>query len=395
MKLKVAVIFGGESVEHEISVISAKQAMEALDPDKYEVIPIYISKERDFYYGEALRDLKNYRNIPELLKKVNQVTLFKKGNKVVIEPIKRSLFMKELNTIDVAVPVVHGTNGEDGTLQGFLEMLKIPYTGCDVIAAGIGQDKVFMRHILENSKLPLTPWFWVYGHEVETQKEEVLKKAKTLGYPLVLKPACLGSSVGVEIINREEDLISGIQEASRYDFKIVVEKKVENLREINATVLGSPFGSQVGELEEVGHQDEILSYKDKYQGGGKGSKTEGSKGMVSASRIVPAPIEEAEATRIKELALQTFKVLNTSGVCRIDFMMDGQTKEIVVNEINTIPGSLAHYLWSPKGMDFTSLMDSLIKEAIDRVRRKEKMVFSHDINLLENYSENETKGSKK
>ncbi len=393
MKLKVAVFFGGESVEHEISIISAKQAMEALDPEKYEVIPIYISKQRDFYYGEILKDLKNYRNLDELIKKAKQVIFVKKGQKVFVEPVHRSIFSKPLNTIDIAIPIVHGTNGEDGTLQGYLEMLKLPYVGCDVIAAAVGQDKVVMRHILENSDIPLTPWFWVYGHEAEQKKEEIFLQAKKIGYPLVLKPACLGSSIGVALVNQEEELMEAIQEASRYDFKVVIEKKVENLREINATVLGSCFNAQVGELEEVGHQDEILSYRDKYQGGAKGS-SKGSEGMASAARIVPAPIDEKEALLISELALKTFKALGTSGVCRIDFMMDEKTKKIVVNEINTIPGSLAHYLWSPKGVDFTQLMDKLIQEALMRLRKKEKMMFSYDTNLLENYSEEGTKGSK-
>jgi D-alanine-D-alanine ligase len=158
--------------------------------------------------------------------------------------------------------------------------------------------------------------------------------------------------------------------------------------------MGSCFSSQVGELEEVTKNDEILSYKDKYQGGSKSTKGSGSKGMASTSRLVPAPVAEDETKKIKDLALEVFKVLGSSGVCRIDFMMDGKTHEIVVNEINTIPGSLAFYLWSPLGIDFTKLMDELIKVALDRHRRKEKMTFSYDTNLLANYSEQGSKGSK-
>ncbi|MEG0077233.1 D-alanine--D-alanine ligase family protein [Anaerorhabdus sp.] len=395
MKIKVAVFFGGESVEHEVSIISAKQAMEALDPEKYEIIPIYISKSRDFYCGEELRDLSQYKDMKALLAKVPQVSLIKREQKVYIEPVKRGLFTKPINTIDVAIPVVHGTNGEDGTLQGYLEMLKLPYAGCDVIAAGVGQDKVMMKHILENSKIPMTPWFWLYAHEFDSKKDEYIKKAKKLGYPLVLKPACLGSSVGIVIAHNEEEFVAGIEETGSFDFKVVVEKMVPNLREINASVLGSCFSAQVGELEEVAKNDEILSYKDKYQGGSKSTKdTSGSKGMASTSRIVPAPVSEEETQKIKELALDVFKVLGSSGVCRIDFMMDGETHKIMVNEINTIPGSLAFYLWSPMGIDFTKLMDELVKVALDRHRRKEKMTFSYDTNLLENYSESGSKGSK-
>lgn len=395
MKIKVAVFFGGESVEHEVSIISAKQAMEALDPDKYEIIPIYISKSRDFYCGEELRDLSQYKDMKALLTKVPQVTLVKRDQKVFIEPVKKGLFTKPINTIDIAIPVVHGTNGEDGTLQGYLEMLKLPYAGCDVISAAVGQDKVVMKHILENSNIPMTPWFWLYAHEFETRKEEYIKKANDLGYPLVLKPACLGSSVGIVIAHNEEEFVAGIDETGSFDFKVVVEKMVPNLREINASVLGSCFSAQVGELEEVAKNDEILSYKDKYQGGSKSTKdTSGSKGMASTSRIVPAAVSEDETVKIKELALEVFKVLGSSGVCRIDFMMNGETHDIMVNEINTIPGSLAFYLWSPVGIDFTKLMDELVKIALDRHRRKEKMTFSYDTNLLENYSESGSKGSK-
>lgn len=395
MKIKVAVLFGGESVEHEVSIISAKQAMEALDQEKYEVIPVYISKNRDFYCGEELKDLKNYKDMKALLERVPQVVLVKKNQKVWIEPVKKGFFTKPINSIDIAIPVVHGTNGEDGTLQGYLEMLKIPYVGCDVVGAAVGQDKVVMKHILQNSGIPNAPWFWLYGHEFDLNKVEYLKKAKKLGYPLVLKPACLGSSVGIVIAHNEEEFIAGIEEASQYDFKIVVEKMIENLREINCSVLGSCFGAKVGELEEVGKNDEILSFKDKYQGNAtKGTKQSGSKGMASTARIVPAPVTEEEAETIKELALKTFSALGSSGVCRIDFMMDSRTKEIVVNEINTIPGSLAYYLWSPVGVDFTQLMDELIKIALERFRKKEKMIFSYDTNLLESYSESGTKGSK-
>ncbi|MFV0479338.1 MAG: D-alanine--D-alanine ligase family protein [Anaerorhabdus sp.] len=395
MKLKVAVFFGGESVEHEVSIISAKQAMEALDKDKYEVIPIYISKNREMYYGAKLLDLTQYKNMTTLLSKVQQVTLVKKNQKVIIEPVKKGLFSKELNTVDVAVPVVHGTNGEDGVLQGYLEMLRLPYVGCDVVSAAVGQDKVMMKVMFEKANLPMTPWFWVYAHQFKEKQSEILNQAQDLGYPLVLKPACLGSSVGIVIAHNEEEFIEGMKEAGSFDFKVVVEKMVENLREINCSVLGSCFSSRASVLEEVGKKDEILSYQDKYQGGSKGSKSSGSKGMASTTRIVPAPLNENQTKKIQKLALKAFQVLGTSGVCRIDFMMNGQTEEIMINEINTIPGSLAFYLWSPQGVDFTMLMDELIQVALDRYRRKEKMTFSYDTNLLQNYSESGTKGSKR
>lgn len=396
MKIKVAVLFGGESVEHEVSIISAKQAMEALDSEKYEVIPVYISKNRDLYCGEELRDLRQYKDMNALLSKVPQVVMVKKNQIVTIEPVKKGLFTKPINTVDVVIPVVHGTNGEDGTLQGYLEMLKVPYAGCDVVAAAVGQDKVVMKHMFETAKLPMTPWFWLYGHEFESKKTEILAKANELGYPLVLKPACLGSSVGIVIAHNDEEFIAGIEEAGSFDFKIVVERMVEHLREINCSVLGSCFNAKASVLEEVGKNDEILSYQDKYQGGGsKGSKSQASKGMASTTRIVPAQLSDEQTVMIQNLALEAFHLLGSSGVCRIDFMMNDKTKEIMINEINTIPGSLAFYLWSPVDVNFTNLMDELIKIALERYRKKEKMTFSYETNLLKNYSESRgTKGSK-
>lgn len=399
MKIRVGILFGGESVEHEVSIISAMQAMEALDSERYEAVPVYISKSRDFYCSPSLSDIKNYQDLDALIAKATKVVLVKKDQQVVIEPVKKGLFTKDLGTLDVIVPVMHGTNGEDGTIQGYLEMLKVPYAGCDVIAAAVGQDKAIMKNILENSGLPLCPWFWIYGHEFADQRQAVLERVHDLGYPVVLKPACLGSSVGITIAHSDAELIAGIEDARQYDNKIVIEQMVKNLREINCSVLGSCFDCRASVLEEVGRQDEIMSYKDKYLGSSssKGSKAPvkgDGQGMASAARIVPAPLDAETTEKIQQLALQTFKVLGASGVSRIDFMMNGETGDIYVNEINTIPGSLAYYLWEAAGVSFTELMDTLINQAIDRQRRREKMIFSYSTNLLSAYSANQTGGAK-
>lgn len=394
MKINVGVLFGGESVEHEVSVITAMQAMEALDKTKYEVIPVYISKQRLFYSSDLLRNMETYRNLNELANKVPQVTFVRRDQKVYLEPVKKGLFTKPVAELDVLLPIVHGTNGEDGTLQGFLEMLKIPYGGCDVMAAAVGQDKVFMKHILENSGLPVGKWFWLYGHDFESNKAEVMKKVHNLSYPVVLKPACLGSSVGIVIAHNDEEFEAGIEETSQYDNKVVVEKMVCDLIEINCSVLGDCFECRPSILEQVAKQDEILSFHDKYESNGGAKKTGGSKGMASTARIVPAPLDEETTKLIQDLAVKTFKTLSASGVSRIDFMMDGQTKEIFVNEINTIPGSLAFYLWEKTDCNFTQLMDELIELSIKRQRRREKMIFSYDTNLLANFSLHGAKGSK-
>lgn len=397
MKLNIAVFFGGESVEHEVSIISAHQAIEALDKNKYNVIPVYVSKERKLYVSDLLKDMSNYKDLKHLISQCTQVSITSEDNRVVIRPVKPSLFgSKELGTIDVAIPVMHGTNGEDGTIQGFFEMLKVPYAGCDLYGAAIGQDKVLQKNVLNDNNLPITNWFWVYGAEMDTHQSEILDKVHRLIYPVIIKPARTGSSVGISIAHNDEEYLACFDEARQYDEKIITEKVVKPMREINCSVVGDSYSCVASVLEEVSSvsQDELLSFSDKYLGGGKSTKSEGSKGMASTARIVPAPLTDEQTRLIQQLAKETFRVLGTSGVCRIDFLMDADTKKVYVNEINTIPGSLAFYLWQAAGVSFSELMDKLVELALDRERRRSKMTFSYETNILSNFSASSAKGSK-
>ncbi len=388
MKLKIGVLFGGTSVEHEVSIISAAQAMAALNQEKYDVIPVYLSKNHVLYSSDKLMEMDTYRDLGKLEKTLPQVSLICKGSKYFLHPVNANIFSKPIE-IDLIIPVVHGTHCEDGTVQGLFETVGIPYAGCDVIAAAVGQDKVVMKHILQNSGIPIVPWFWFYRYDFEKSSEEYLAQASGLGYPVVVKPANLGSSVGITVAKNEVELTVAIHEAARYDAKIVVEKAIVNLREVNCSVMGFDSEMRASVLEEVRKSDDILSYENKYIAGGKGS----SKGMASAARIVPAPLSDEMSSEIQRLATNTFKVLGASGVSRIDFLLDANDDQVYVNEINTIPGSLAFYLWEASGMDFSELMDQLVKQAIDRQRMREKMIFSYDTNLLSSYKQG-TKGSK-
>lgn len=397
MKLNIALFFGGESVEHEVSIISAHQAIEALDKNKYNVIPVYVSKERKLYVSDLLKDISNYKDLKHLISQCTQVSITSEDNRVVIRPVKPSLFgPKELGTIDVAIPVMHGTNGEDGTIQGFFEMLRVPYAGCDLYGAAIGQDKVLQKNVLNDNNLPITNWFWVYGSEMDTHQSEILDKVHRLIYPVIIKPARTGSSVGISIAHNDEEYLAYFDEARQYDEKIITEKVVKPMREINCSVVGDSYSCVASVLEEVSSvsQDELLSFSDKYLGGSKSAKSEGSKGMASTARIVPAPLTDEQTRLIQQLAKETFRVLGTSGVCRIDFLMDADTKKVYVNEINTIPGSLAFYLWKAAGVSFSELMDKLVELALDRERRRSKMTFSYETNILSNFSASSAKGSK-
>lgn len=392
MKINVAVMFGGKSTEHEISCISANQVINALNKDKYDVTPVYISKDGDFYVGEQLFDLANYSsfiNNPSSV--LTKVSMYKDGNTVKIAPIN-GLFKKPVN-IDVAFPVVHGTNVEDGSLAGYLQMLDIPFTSCDVLGGAVGQDKAVMKDIFKAEGIPMVKYFVVYASDFDKEYKNYLKQAKDIGFPLIAKPANLGSSIGIEIINTEKEFKEKIKECLKYDFKVVVEHMVKNLKEVNISVMGSNESAQYSVIEEV--TNGFLDFDKKYQpkGGSKGAKkvpaaakkTGSSKGMASTSRKIPADLTAAQRKEIQNVALKVFKILNSHGCVRIDFMIDKKTGKVYCNEINTIPGSLAFYLWKEVGIEFDKECDILIRNALDRYGKRAKKTYSFDTNILDGY----------
>ena len=381
MKLKVGVIFGGETVEHEISIISAVQAMKALDTTKYEVIPIYITKEKDWYTGNLLKEIDNYQDLDNLKRYAKKVVLYKKNGAFVLQSQKG--FRRIVAEIDIAFPIVHGVNAEDGTLAGYLNLIGIPYVGSDVYASTVGQDKIFMKQIFEVEKIPMPKYEWFFDTEYKEDPKPIIERIKKLKLPIIVKPSKLGSSIGISKVRKIEELEVAIEEAMQYDPKIIVEEMVENLTEVNCSVLGNYEYQQTSEIEEVISSDDFLTYKEKYLGNAKGGK---SKGMVSASRKIPATIDDTMRKEVRDLAKKVFKILNCSGVCRIDFLVDKKNKKVYVNEINLIPGSLAFYLWEPIGKNYTTLLDDLISLAIKDFKRKSKKVYSFETNILQNYN---------
>lgn len=386
MKIRIAVIFGGRSVEHEISILSAQQVMQALDSSKYDVVPLYIAKSGLMYSDHRLCDLKAFKDLEQLEHELDPVQLIRNGNQYELRYTHRTWKHKAI-PVDLAFPVIHGTNGEDGTLQGYLELLGIPYCGCRVLGAAVGQDKTIMKQVLDQQEIPTPPWFYVTAYE--SPDEAILKKCEKLGYPLILKPACLGSSVGIQIVREEKYVLSALRQIFRYDEKAVVEKLVEPMREVNCSVLGDLSKAETSQIEEVIKSSDILSYQDKYEGQSK------SKGMASAARRIPADLPEDMFAEVKRLAVKTFQSLHASGVCRIDFLIDDAEEKVYVNEINTIPGSLSFYLWEAAGIGFRELLDKIIQLAFDHMRRSEQRIYSYDTNLLANYREGGTKGIKK
>ncbi|MCI8271148.1 MAG: D-alanine--D-alanine ligase [Erysipelotrichaceae bacterium] len=375
MKLKVGVAFGGQSVEHEISILSAMQVMHALDDEKYEIVPMYFSKEKNLFCDDSLRDLNTFKNLDVLEKKFLGYHLMRDQQHFYLEPNTRRLFSKR-REIDIVIPVMHGTGGEDGVLQGYLEMIGIPYCGCRVLGAAVGQDKVMMKEILQNRGLPVVEWMYVTCYD--ELDDRFLEKVNTLGYPLIVKPSGLGSSIAIQKVMDEDELRHALSEAFRYDEKVILERAVQNLKEINASVMGDLSSSEVSVLEEVVKADDILSYHDKYEG----AKT---KGMAGAAREIPARISVEQTIQIEELAKKTFRELHAKGIARIDFMMDEDTQTIYVNEINTIPGSLSFYLWEPKQLSFTKLLDELIDLGLRNYRRQQQRITSYSTNILQTF----------
>lgn len=347
-QLNVAVIFGSRSVEHDVSIITGIQVMQNLNKGKYNVIPVYITKEGRFLTGDYLKNIENFKD-KKLIEKKTKEFNFK--------------------NIDVSIIAVHGTNGEDGSLQGMLEMKNIPYTGAGVVGSAVGMDKIIQKAAFKDNGIPVVNYVWFNSSDAKLDKIK-------LKYPLYVKPANLGSSIGITKATDRKSLDFAIDVASHYDRRILIEEAVPNCTEINCSVLGNenPLPSI---LEEPVRYDEILSFKDKYLRGGKGGK-----GMASLTRRIPAPISKELTQKIQDLAVMAYKAVDCAGFARIDFLLNKKNNQVYVNEINTIPGSFSFYLWEKSGYPFPMLLDRLISLALDRHSQKQSKIYSYDTEIL-------------
>ncbi|MDD3367835.1 MAG: D-alanine--D-alanine ligase [Lachnospiraceae bacterium] len=393
MKTRIAVLFGGKSVEHEVSVISGIQAMMSMDKEKYDLIPVYITKANEMYIGEEIGNIEAYKDINALLKKSQRVIWVNEGNEVSLMPYPKKLFKNEKNiSVDIAFPIVHGTNEEDGTLQGYLKTLGIPFVGCDVTASAVGMDKYIQKAVLKDNGIPVLDClhFTLSDYtEVDTMVQKIEEK---IGYPVIVKPVNTGSSVGISVAKDKTELVKSIDDAYLYAKKILVEHAILNLREINCAVLGDENEAIPSECEEPLHTKDILSYEDKYMG--SNAKKGGSKGMASVSRKIPAELTPEKRKEVQDYAVKAFQCLGCNGVSRMDFMIDADNDQLYFNEINTIPGSLAFYLWEPIGIQYSELLDRMIQLALKRDREDKSLTFTFDTNILSTQSLSGAKGTK-
>ncbi|MBD5221756.1 MAG: D-alanine--D-alanine ligase [Bacteroidales bacterium] len=381
MKTNVAVFFGGRSVEHEISVISALQAINAFDKEKYEIIPVYITKQGRWFTGDNLLDIRNYKDLKTLTDNATEVFMRPEYGDYNLYKAETGRFMKRnpvVASLHVAIPVLHGTNGEDGIFEGLLETIGIPFAGCNTLASANGMDKITMKMILRECGIPVVDYVWFTDKEWFKRREEILDEVESkLGYPVIVKPANLGSSVGIGKASDRRELAEKITNAEKFSQRIIVEHMIEDLKEINCSVLGDADDHQSSVCEEPIKSGDFLSYEDKYMGG-----TKTNAGMQSSEKRIPAELPENVSETIRKMAGDTFRALSCHGVSRIDVMIDRKDDAIYVNEINTIPGSLSFYLWEASGISFSGLMDKLVELALRRKRETDRKTFSYDQNIF-------------
>ena len=367
MKLNIGVIFGGKSLEHELSILTAIQAMDNIDKERYEVVPIYITKDLTIYTGGMLRFIDSYKDFDLIRKYATKVNLINKEGKFILQTT--GFIKREYKEIHLAFPMVHGKNTEDGSIIGYLETLGIPYVGSDIFASSLCQDKIFTKEVLLANGLPVTDYVDFMDIDYRMDKESIFKQIDKLSYPLIVKPGRLGSGIGIEIVRRKEELESSLEKVMQRDERVLVEEFIENRSEYNMAVLASK-GKLIGSVVEKIEKDGVCDYYDKYRKDDDKDDT--------FKREYPADISKALTEEIEKTSKKVYKVLSLGGVARIDYIYDNKNKKLYVNEVNTVPNFFSHHLFEDKNIDYRELLCIMIKEAIDKIHKRENMVKTHD-----------------
>ena len=400
-KMNIAVFFGSRSCEHDVSIVSALQCIEATKAAGFNVTPVYISRDGLWYTGEPLENIETFREFNPMTKEITRVTLdvtANAGDLWAWPPQRAGLFAKvpaPLCHIDCVIPVFHGWHGEDGTIQGLLEMANIPYASSGVLGSAIGMDKIAMKQILRGAGFPVLDFVWFTREQLKKERQAVIERVeKEIKYPAFIKPAALGSSIGVSRAKNREELERALDVAASYDRRILVEVGVVHPVEINCAAVGygEDVRASVCEMPVPSSNDTFLDFWQKYLRNAS-TKGEDSRGMKSLSRVVPAPIGDELTGRIQAMTCDIFKLLDCCGTVRVDFILD-QNDMLFVNEPNTIPGSLAFYLWKASGLDFPKLIEKMVEDALRAHADKNSSVFAYDSSILKKVAAG-TKGSKR
>jgi D-alanine-D-alanine ligase len=388
----IVIAFGGRSPEHEVSVLTAMQAVEAFQDTSYHTVPLYISKSGRWLTGEYLLTLEHYQDLGKLQEQAVACTFSfdEMGKPVLLETAKKGLFSKPRSyPIYALIPAFHGSEGENGVFQGACQMFDIPIGGSGVFASTLGMDKVYTKTFCRAHNIPQVPEISFFEEEWQKNQAALINDMESQGYPLMVKPVTLGSSIGITKAGNKTELVEGIETAFRYDEHLLVEKAIEPLVEINCSVLGVPDDNRASVCEQPLGKEETLTFSDKYQNDGTASK-----GMASAARTIPAEIPDDQKDYIQQLARQIFTLFRACGVARLDFLIHKTTGDIFFNEINTIPGSFSYYLWEEQGMNMKELMLELVDIAIRQHQGKAGRIRNYETNLLNEKAVRGMKGLK-
>lgn len=394
-KIRVGLFFGGRSVEHEVSVVSALQAYENIDKEKYEVLPIYVDKSGHFFTGHKFLNIRNYKDVTGLIYSSTQII---PANKTTGGLLKQG-FLKKFEPIDVAFPLFHGSFGEDGCIQGVFEIYDIPYAGLDVTSSAVCMDKIISKALFKELGLAVGKYTWIARYDWIKDSKSCLKKIKSeLKFPMFIKPATGGSSIGAGKAVDEDSLQFAIEVASAYSERIIIEESFgKEIIEVNCSALGYK-DIKASVCEQPVKSEELLTFSDKYMKGGKGKKggpdSIGAGGMETLSRVIPAPISPSLTKKIQEATIKVFKALNGCGVVRIDYFVDPKSEKFWINEVNSPPGSLAFYLWEKSGISYKELLDKLIGYALERAGDRKKTTYVFQSGLLEMMASGKEKGAK-
>jgi D-alanine-D-alanine ligase len=377
---KLGVIFGGRTVEHDVSIVTGLQLLENVDRSKYEAFPIYIARGGEWFVGDKLKEIAFYRRFDPNDKSLTRVILSPVPGVGGLYANDKGLFSKgpKVIPIDVAVLAMHGMHGEDGTLQGLMELANIPYTSAGVTGSAVGMDKIVMKDAFRGMGLPVVKCVYFTRAQWREQQDAMLENAEALGYPLIVKPANLGSSIGIKIARDREGLMAAIEVAQHFDRRVIVERVVENMIEINCACIGYGGETTVSLCEQPVNASDILDFGKKYM-----PEDGASKGMQTLTRRIPAPITDELTSRIQAMTAFVFKALECKGVVRIDYMYDTKSEQLYINEINTIPGSFAFYLFEPMGLKYPQLIDKLVEYAYKAHADKNASEYAFKSELLE------------
>ncbi len=387
-KQTVGVIFGSRSVEHDVSIVTAQQVMQAMSPSKYDIVPIYITRGGKWLTGPSLTDLKTFQaeNVEELMGiKETIISPSTQHHGMITPPVAGLLSRNSLQRLDVVFPVIHGTHGEDGTLQGLLEMADLPCVGCGVLASAVANDKSTTKAVLREHGIPVVDSVAFRRSDWLSNRDEVIEHIEELGYPLFVKPATLGSSIGIARPVDRQSAVASIDVALNFDRRILVERAMVGAIEVNCAVLGND-DPRPSLLEQPVSFEEFLTYEEKYMRGGA------AEGMKGAERKIPAPILDELTVRIRQMAIDAFKAIDGRGTARIDFLVkDG---EPYLNEINTMPGSLAFYLWQAEDITPSMVVDQLIELAHEAAAEKRRTMYDYKTGLIAHAAARGLKGVK-